>query len=146
MKVYLDNCCFNRPFDNQLDIKIRLETEAKLYIQHFIKTGKLQLIWSYILDFENSKNPFEERKWYIERWKMFAVEDIEENATILAIGRKLEKLGLKKIDALHIACAIYAKCNYFITTDKGILKKAKRIKEIIVIHPINFIMEVLDAY
>ena len=56
------------------------------------------------------------------------MEDIEENDAILAIGRKLEKIGLKKVDALHISCAIYAKCNYFITTDKGILKKAKRIK------------------
>jgi predicted nucleic acid-binding protein len=139
MKIYLDNCCLNRPFDNQLDIKIRLETEAKLYIQYLIQKKKLQIVWSYILDFENSKNPFEERKQQIERWKIFAVEDIEENDTIL-------KIGLKKIDALHIACAIYAKCNYFITTDKGILKKAKRIKELIVIDPINFINEVLDAY
>jgi len=146
MKIYLDNCCFNRPFDNQLEIKIRLETEAKLYIQYLIQKKKLQIVWSYILDFENSKNPFEERKQQIERWKIFAVEDIEENDTILAIGRKLEKIGLKKIDALHIACAIYAKCNYFITTDKGILKKAKRIKEIIVIDPINFIREALNAY
>ena len=146
MKIYLDNCCFNRPFDNQLEIKIRLETEAKLYIQYLIQKKKLQIVWSYILDFENSKNPFEERKQQIERWKIFAVEDIEENDTILAIGRKLEKIGLKKIDALHIACAIYAKCNYFITTDKVILKKAKRIKEIIVIDPINFIREALNAY
>lgn len=146
MKIYLDNCCFNRPFDNQLDIKIRLETEAKLYIQYLIKKKKLQIVWSYILDFENSKNPFEERKQQIERWKIFAVEDIEENDAILAIGRKLEKIGLKKVDALHISCAIYAKCNYFITTDKGILKKAKRIKELIVIDPINFIREALNAY
>ena len=146
MKIYLDNCCFNRPFDNQLDIKIRLETEAKLYIQYLIQKKKLQIVWSYILDFENSKNPFEERKQQIERWKIFAVEDIEEKDAILAIGRKLEKIGLKKIDALHISCAIYAKCNYFITTDKGILKKAKRIKELIVIDPINFIREALNAY
>ena len=125
MKIYLDNCCLNRPFDNQLDIKIRLETEAKLYIQYLIQKKKLQIVWSYILDFENSKNPFEERKQQIERWKIFAVEDIEENDTILTIGQKLEKIGLKKIDALHIACAIYA---------------------IIVIDPVNFISEVLDAY
>ncbi len=147
MKIYLDNCCFNRPFDTQLDIKIRLETEAKLYIQQLIKNRKLQLVWSYILDFENSKNPFEERKRQIERWKIFAVEDIEENDFILKIGKKLEELGLKKIDSLHVACAVYAKCDYFITTDKGILKKAKKINEIFITDPINFIREeVLNAY
>lgn len=30
MRVYLDNCMFNRPFDDQGHIRIRLETEAKL--------------------------------------------------------------------------------------------------------------------
>ena len=33
MKIYLDNCCFNRPFDEQSWIRIMLETEAKLRIQ-----------------------------------------------------------------------------------------------------------------
>jgi predicted nucleic acid-binding protein len=33
MRLYLDNCCFNRPFDNQEQLKIKLETEAKLFIQ-----------------------------------------------------------------------------------------------------------------
>jgi hypothetical protein len=30
MKIYLDNCCFNRPFDDQGQIRIKIETEAKL--------------------------------------------------------------------------------------------------------------------
>ncbi|GAK55959.1 hypothetical protein U27_02920 [Candidatus Vecturithrix granuli] len=37
MRIYLDNCCFNRPFDDQNQIKIKLETEAKLYIQEKIR-------------------------------------------------------------------------------------------------------------
>lgn len=32
MKVYLDNCCFNRPYDDQKQIIIRMETLAKLHI------------------------------------------------------------------------------------------------------------------
>lgn len=34
MRVYLDNCSFNRPFDDQTQIKISLETEAKLFYYH----------------------------------------------------------------------------------------------------------------
>jgi hypothetical protein len=30
VRLYLDNCSFNRPFDDQSQLKIRLETEAKL--------------------------------------------------------------------------------------------------------------------
>ena len=32
VKIYLDNCCYNRPFDDQKQIKIQLETIAKIKI------------------------------------------------------------------------------------------------------------------
>ena len=79
MKIYLDNCLFNRPFDEQSHIRIRLETEAKLAIQEEIRRGTYPLVWSYILDYENSKNPFQERKEQIMKWKKYAIADIEEN-------------------------------------------------------------------
>ena len=41
MKIYLDNCCFNRPFDDQKQLRIKLETEAKLDIQKRIVQAKL---------------------------------------------------------------------------------------------------------
>ena len=50
MRIYLDNCCFNRPFDDQKQLRIRIEAEAKLNIQENIRAGKLELVWSYILD------------------------------------------------------------------------------------------------
>lgn len=62
MKIYLDNCCFNRPFDDQSQLRIKLESEAKLKIQEDIRSGLYKLIWSYILDYENSKNLFRKDK------------------------------------------------------------------------------------
>ena len=41
--------------------------------------GDLKIIWSYILDYENEQNPFEERKSTIQEWKQFAILDLEEN-------------------------------------------------------------------
>ena len=35
LKLYLDNCCFNRPFDDQSQVKIHIEAQAKLDIQKF---------------------------------------------------------------------------------------------------------------
>lgn len=75
MKIYLDNCCFNRPFDDQSQLRIRLESEAKLKIQEEIQKGLIELIWSYILDYENNKNPFQERKDRINGWKKYAIVD-----------------------------------------------------------------------
>ena len=43
IKVYLDNCAYNRPFDDQSDIRIRLESEAKLFIQEQIKDNRCTL-------------------------------------------------------------------------------------------------------
>ena len=61
MRVYLDNCCFNRPFDDQTALTIRLETEAKLHIQDAVHAGRFALGWSYVLDYENAANPLEGR-------------------------------------------------------------------------------------
>ncbi len=57
MRVYLDNYMFNRPFDDQSQLRVKFETEAKLYIQDKIKNKEIELIWSYILEFENNHNP-----------------------------------------------------------------------------------------
>lgn len=143
MKVYLDNCCFNRPYDDQSRLRIRLETEAKLKIQEEILSGAYQLVWSYILDYENSKNPFEERKEQIAEWRMYATEDIQESAEVLGLAGMLLKHGVKKMDSLHVACAIRAGAEFFLTTDDGILKKASILQSIRVADPIGFIKEVL---
>ncbi len=44
MKIYLDMCCYNRPYDPQEQLKIHLETEAKLHIQEQIKDGEIGLV------------------------------------------------------------------------------------------------------
>jgi len=139
MKIYLDNCCFNRPFDQQHIITTRLETEAKLYIQDQIKKGSLKLIWSYILDFENSRNPFPFKQQAIKAWRNLAIADIEETDEIIQLAEIFCNKGLKSQDALHLACAVAGKCDYFLTTDKGILRKTKDLTQINVLNPISFL-------
>ncbi len=141
ISLYLDNCCFNRPYDDQSQLVIKLETEAKIAIQEGIKEGKYLLYWSYILDFENKNNPFIERKTEIKKWKELSSSDIEETDAILNRMNKLCILGIKPLDSLHISCSIELNCSYFLTVDKGILKKSDKIKEIKVLSPIEFIIE-----
>ena len=71
LKIYLDNCCYNRPFDEVRNTEIDMEIIVK-----------------------------------------------------------------------HVACAVYAKCDVFITTDKGILKK--KIDDIKILNPIDFMREVIN--
>lgn len=133
---------FNRPFDNQTDFKILLESEAKLKIQEHIRFGIYELVWSYILDYENSKNPFRERREQIGKWKKYANVDLDADDSVIELSKSLNQLGLKNFDALHIACAITAKADYFLTTDKGILKKSQMVSDIQIKDPIDFIREV----
>lgn len=139
MLIYLDNCCFNRPFDDQKQIRIRIETEAKLFIQEEIFAGKFRLAWSYILDYENAANPFLERKETIGNWKKRAIVDTDETHNLLELARQLNANGIKSKDALHIASSVVMQCEYFITTDLYLIKKLANFEGIKVVSPVDFI-------
>ncbi len=141
MIVYLDNCCFNRPYDDQGTLTVRMETEAKLQIQDMIRAGMLKLAWSYVLDFENAANPFEERRAEIQRWSALADVNVEETQSILDAMRNAVDNGLTPLDALHLACAMAMSCEVFLTVDKRLLRKAALFESIRIMSPINFAME-----
>jgi len=138
-KIYLDNCAFNRPYDDQTILRIHLETQAKLQIQKETLTGKYSLVWSFILEYENKANPFEFKSNAIQEWKEVAKENVIMNEEIIKIANKLKKEGLRTKDALHIACAAYANVDYFITTDKKLLNKDMDIVKII--SPVEYISQ-----
>ena len=142
LKIYLDNCAYNRPFDNQSQMKIRLETESKLYIQSGIREKKYSLVWSYMLDYENNDSPYEEKKNAISPWRHIADNYCPSSDGILVLGREIMTYGIKAKDALHIACAIKSGCDYFITTDKRLTNKA--ITNIRIVNPIDFVRETED--
>ena len=142
IKIYLDNCAYNRPFDDQSQIRIALETDAKRYIQQLIVEKKVDLVHSFINRFENSKNKrllnknsindfFKNASLYISH---INASNIEKRAI------KIMEANIKTRDAYHIACAIEGRCSYFITTDKQLLKYNQQ--EIIICNPVQF----LDYY
>lgn len=137
--LYLDNCAFNRPYDDQSSIRIKLETDAKLFLQEKIRNKEVDLAWSYMLEFENSMNPYKNKRDQIQAWKDVATKTTYETKTILLTANTLQKKGLKKKDSLHIACAVEMGCKYFITTDDKILKKRQDIENIHVMNPIEFV-------
>lgn len=142
MRIYLDNCCFNRPYDDQSYMSISLEAQAKLHIQDLIRSGKLEMATSYMLVFENGQNPYEMRKTAI-------TEFIENYTTAYVSEAKLDEVseqahrimstGVKYKDACHVACAIMTECEYFLTTDRRLLKyQTDKLK---MMNPIDFVRE-----
>ena len=138
LKIYLDNCCFNRPYDNQAQLRIELETKAKLHIQQQIAENEVSLVSSVIIEYENNDNPYELRKHVISDFLQHATDYVDKSDEVIAIANKICNKGIKTKDASHLACAIYAQCDYFLTTDDKLLKyKDDRIQTI---NPVDFIM------
>ena len=143
MRIYLDNCSYNRPYDDQSQLRISLESQAKLYIQDMIKEGKIELASSYTLTFENSRNPYDFKRKPIERF-------LEDNTTVYvdesfsdkvnSLAKEIMKTGVKTADAHHAASAIIAGCNYLVTTDDRLLKYKS--DQITILDPIDFIRQV----
>ena len=145
-KIYLDNCCLNRPFDDLTIGKNALEATAKMFIQSLVKYKSITLYYSFMSQIEIYDSPFNERKQYI-------LDFIEKNANGFIGKRRLGEIetladeimqkGIKKKDATHLACAIIANCDFFITTDKRVLNYTTgRIK---IVNPIYFVETWEDA-
>lgn len=142
MRIYLDMCCYNRPYDDQSQLKISLETQCKLHIQALIENKKLKLITSYMLRYECNNNPFEMRRNVIFDFiskNTYAYVGDERKMIIEAKAAEIMNTGVKFKDACHVASAIYAECGYFISTDIRLLKY--RSEEIKMVTPIEFMIE-----
>ena len=102
LRIYLDICCFNRPFDDQSDLIVRIQTEAKLHVQEMIRQGALALVWSAVMDIENSANPDFNRKVAIADWQQLAVVDVSVSESVEEVAETLSQIGVKSMDALHV--------------------------------------------
>ena len=127
MTLYLDMCVYNRPFDDQSQSRIMLETQIFMILLAMTWDGRCKLVNSFALVYENSRNPNIENTLKIKDLLGYSEEYISYDISILDKALELEKCGLMGMDALHIACAQKAKVDFFITCDDNLLKKLKRI-------------------
>jgi predicted nucleic acid-binding protein len=86
-------------------------------------------------------NPDAERRVAIGVWKLLAQVDVETSSEVERVAVELRTAGLKPLDALHVASAMEANADCFITTDKGILKKMKSESRIKVLDPLDFLRQ-----
>ena len=141
MKIlYLDMNIYNRPFDDQSQVRIKLETIAINAILKTIKAGKFKLLWSFMLEFENSLNPYDDVRMEIEMTSKLASEYVNMSDGILEAAKEMESVGVKPRDAIHLACALKGKTDWFLTCDDKLAKKARFIKgDMAIINPVDFV-------
>lgn len=146
MKIYLDSCCLNRPFDDQRQPRVRLEAEAVTLILEKIHKRELEWITSDVLVYELAQTKDAERR---ERLILLAGQSkqaVETTEKILDRAEDIALSGFESFDSIHLASAEQAKVEIFLTTDDSLLKTANRNKQLfpfIVVNPVKWLEEVL---
>jgi len=122
MRIYLDVCCLNRPFDDQTQENIHLETEAVLIILSNISSKRWELVGSEVIDFEISKILDMERQKKVELLAQKILKKQLITTELIQRAKMIAQKGIKALDALHIASAEFLQSEYMITTDNEIIK------------------------
>lgn len=140
MKVYLDTSAYNRPFDDQTQPKIFLESQAVAIILQMVEAETAELVSSSVLEYENSRNPSFIKQAAMNRYLQMAELRQEVNEIIRQRAEQLQHNGVKAVDALHIACAETVGSDYFITCDKRLINRCSALT-MKVMNPVDFVLE-----
>jgi predicted nucleic acid-binding protein len=126
MRIYLDCCCLNRPYDNPDQGRVEAEASAVLQIQTEIRMGEHVLVSSDVLFHEVNANPDASRRASLHATLRLATIDLVTTVSTAQRGAVLMGMGFKANDALHLACAEQGNVDVFLTTDDRLLRCARR--------------------
>jgi predicted nucleic acid-binding protein len=146
LRVYLDVCCLNRPFDDQRQDRVRLESEAVLLILGRCETGAWQWFSSAVVEEEVNNTPSSERRSRVRNMLSGAYNTVALTDAAIARAQALKAMGFRTYDALHLACAEQATVDVFLTTDDRVLRIATRHTaqlKIRVASPLDWLLEVI---
>lgn len=145
--LYLDVCCFNRPFDDWSQERVRLEGEVILSILARVEAKQWQITSSEAVEVELMRMTNLEKLQNVRRLLSLANQVIFLDSSIDQRSQNLESLGFGLYDSFHIACAEIAKVDVLLTTDDRLLRKAKsyssRLK-VAVENPVNWLMSIFQ--
>ncbi len=146
MKIYLDNCCYNRLFDDRSNIKNYLEREAILIIMQKAYDGEEEIIGSDILDIEISRITNSDKRNDVDGvYHALISEKVETDEQIKARAKEIMEISdIKAFDSLHLASA-EARADMLLTTDVKFIRNCKKfLCKVDVKNPIEYVMEVFD--
>ena len=110
--LYLDMNIYKRPFDDQRQMRIRLETVAITMVFALVESGRLSARWSFVLDYENSRDPVPERREFVAQLSQCCEITIEPDDSIRQLARNLsDSRQIPGRDALHLASAQLSGCD-----------------------------------
>lgn len=145
MKIYLDNCCFNRLLDDRSYSQIYYERNSVMLILELIEQNAVELIGSQMLvkEIEETKDPY--RKSVLRLIYSLVSEEVAVDLPILTRAEEIRhSSNIKYKDSIHLACAEAASADVLLTTDKKFLNNCNRIQTCTkVMNPNQWLLEVL---
>lgn len=144
MKIYLDLCAIQRPLDTSNQVRIVLESEAVLGIITFCDIGQAELLSSEVLLYEGEQSSLPVRKEHtlsvLEKAKNVLVVTEKE----ISRAAEIMQVGVKPLDALHLALAESGNADYFCTCDDKLLRNTKKVKDLSVkvVNPVDLVQEI----
>lgn len=130
LRIYFDTSALNRPFDDLSSQRVRLEAEAVAALVAAVENGVVEWVGSDYLDFEVSQIPDPERKTRIRALMTAIDHQVRLSAAIVLRAKGLESLGLRGLDALHIAAAEAGGAGLLVTTDDRMVRRAARFADL----------------
>ena len=145
MIIYLDNCCYNRPFDDQTQERIHLESEVILTVLKMGQMKRVIIAGSEVLELEIRRMRDENKKLRV--LDLYKVADMHIPYTDKIRKRSAEIMSVSQIrtfDSLHIATAEEARADVLLTTDDKFEKMAEKLElKTKVVNPLKFAWEVI---
>ncbi len=125
MTIYLDNCCLNRPYDDQAAPRVRLEAEAIELILSAVAEARIKMVWSATVDTENNQNPFEERRTGIGK-KNYASIIIQDTSDVCEGARGKASNGMLCLwTLLRLASAEAGGASHFLDSGRRHFKETR---------------------
>ena len=126
MRIFLDNCCLNRPWDDQSQIRVHLEAEAVLYLIELVRNGLIELVTSDYLLAEILRQPDLNRRVDVLQLTESACVHVAKSEALETRANVLSSFSIDGYDALHIVAAEGAGCGVFLSTDDRLVSRCKR--------------------
>lgn len=141
--IYLDYNCFQRGFDDPGQVRIQMEALACQQIFVMAESSEVQLAWSFMHQDETLLCPFPARKYEALRLATLCNVRIAPKEQISQLARSFQKsAGLTAKDAIHVACAVEIKADYFITCDDRLMRQAKKLDlALVLMNPVDYIRQ-----
>ena len=142
----MDVCCYNRPMDDQSQLRVYIESETIQGILLKCDSGLWTLVGSEVLEFEINNNTHDEkRQKALSMMKGHSSEIVLMTDEIQARAESFQKHNIKTFDSLHLASAESANVDVLLSVDDKFIKVAMRTdSKVRVINPTDWVKEVFS--